>query len=99
MHAIFNGKLIDESEARVSVLDKEYFFDFAVYSSIKVVRGKVSLAEHHINQLFESAKIIGLEHNFNLDDVTKWLDQLVTADSLVDSLLRVILIGGDNPKL
>jgi len=99
MHAIFNGKLIDESEARVSVLDKEYFFDFAVYSSIKVVQGKISLAEHHIDQLFESAKIIGLEHQFKKDAVVSWLNLLVEKDNLVDALLRVILIGGDEPKL
>ena len=98
-HAIFNGKIIDEREARVSMLDKEYFFDFAVYSSIKVVQSEVSLVEHHVDQLFESAKIIGLEHQFKKDAVASWLNVLVEKDNLTDSLLRIILIGGDDPKL
>src|SRR3989344_9152136 len=98
-HAIFNGKIIDEREARVSMLDKEYFFDFAVYSSIKVVQSEVSLVEHHVNQLFESAKIIGLEHQFKKDAVASWLNVLVEKDNLTDSLLRIILVGGDAPKL
>ncbi len=90
---IFNGKIIDENEAKISIADKGYFFDFAVYSSIKVIQGKIFFPEYHVSRLFESAKLIDLEHEFKKDDVISWLYKLVEADKIKDALLRIILIG------
>lgn len=91
--AIMNGMLIDESEANVSVFDKGYFFDFSVYTSVKVVRGKVFFLDYHIKRLFESATLIGLGHPFTKDQVAKWTKELVRANGIVDGLLRMLLIG------
>lgn len=91
--AIFNGKIIDESKATISITDKGYFFDFAVYSSIKVVQGKIFFLEYHITRLFESAQLIQLNHQFAGEDVFAWLNKLVDANKIQDGLLRIILIG------
>lgn len=96
--AIFNGKIIDKIEAKISIADKGYFFDFAVYSSIKVIQGKIFFPEYHIERLFESAKLIGLKHNFKMDDVINWLKKLVNTDQIKDALLRIILIGDPDDK-
>jgi len=96
--AIFNGKIIDESEAKISIADKGYFFDFAVYSSVKVVQGKIFFPKHHVVRLFESAKLIDLKHNFKNDEVEKWLGKLVEAGQIKDALLRIILIGDPDDK-
>jgi len=90
---ILNGKLIKESQATISILDKGYFFDFSVYTSIKVIRGKIFFPEYHIDRLFKSAQIIELEHQFSKSDVLKWLNLLVQKNKINDVLLRVILIG------
>ncbi len=91
--AIFNGKLIDLSDANINIAEKGYFFDFAVYSSVKVIRGKAFFPEYHIDRLFESAKIIGLEHGFKKNDVMRWTSRLISEDKLTDALLRYVLIG------
>ena len=90
---ILNGKLINEDEAKIFVADKGYFFDFAVYSSIKIIQGKIFFPEYHISRLFESAELIDLKHKFEKGDVIFWLHKLVKADEIRDALLRVILIG------
>lgn len=95
---IFNGKIINESEAKISIADKGYFFDFAVYSSIKVIKGKIFFPEYHVNRLFESAKLIGLKHNFKNNEVVKWMEKLVQINKLQDVLLRIILIGDPDDK-
>ena len=74
---ILNGKIIKERDANISIADKGYFFDFAVYSSVKVVQGKIFFPDYHVARLFESAKLIGLEHNFSEKDVLNWLNKLV----------------------
>jgi branched-subunit amino acid aminotransferase/4-amino-4-deoxychorismate lyase len=96
--SILNGKIIDESEATVSILDKGYFFDFAVYSSIKVIQGKIFFPEYHVDRIFESAKLIDLEHEFKKSDIISWLYKLVEINKIKDALLRIILIGDPDNK-
>ncbi|MCK5591267.1 MAG: aminotransferase class IV, partial [Candidatus Pacebacteria bacterium] len=96
---IFNGNIIEEKDANVSIADKGYFFDFAVYSSMKVIQGKIFFPDYHVVRLFESAKLIGLEHNFSEKEVLNWLNKLVEINKTKDSLLRAVLIGDpDNNK-
>jgi len=90
---ILNGKFIRESEAKISILDKAYFFDFAVYSTLKVIKGKIFFPEFHVKRLFESARLIDLGHNFNEQEVLKWLDLLIKKNNIKDGLLRMVLIG------
>ena len=90
---IFNGQVINESEAKVFVFDKAYFFDFAVYSSLKVIKGKIFFADYHADRLLESARIIDLGHGFNKAQIVAWLELAVTENNLADGLLKVVLIG------
>lgn len=90
---IKNGELIEKEKACVSVYNKALFFDFAVYSNIKVVRGKMFLPELEIEKLFESAEIIGLEHNFNKKQLIEWMEKLIKKNNLQDALVRILLIG------
>lgn len=90
---ILNGRLIDENKANISITDKGYFFDFAVYSSLKVIQGKIFFEKYHIDRLFESARLINLDHSFSKTSVRFWLNRLVKTEKIQDSLLRMILIG------
>jgi len=97
-YAIFNGKLVQKSQARVSIMDKGYFFDFAVYTSIKVIQGKAFFLKDHLNRLMESAQLIQLEHQFKKKDILKWIDQLIKENHLENSLLKIVLIGDPDYK-
>lgn len=83
-------------------MNKGYFFDFAVYSSVKVIQGKIFFPKYHIDRLFESAAIIDLSHKFTKKEVLEWLNLVVKKNQLDDTLLRIILIGdpdNENAKL
>ncbi|MBI4272515.1 aminotransferase class IV [Candidatus Uhrbacteria bacterium] len=90
---IVNGNAVDEAHACISVFDKGYFFDFSVYSSLKVVQGKIFFPTYHIERLFESAALIGIVHSFTTKDVLSWLKKTVEINALKDALLRILLIG------
>jgi branched-subunit amino acid aminotransferase/4-amino-4-deoxychorismate lyase len=96
--AVFNGKIIDKSEAKISIDDKGYFFDFAVYSSIKVIKGRIFFPEYHVSRLFESARFMDLEHKFKKEDVISWIHELIKANNIEDALLKIILIGDPDGK-
>jgi branched-subunit amino acid aminotransferase/4-amino-4-deoxychorismate lyase len=88
-----NGELIESDKACISVYNKALFFDFAVYSNIKIVQGKMFLPDFEIEKLFESAKVIGIEHNFQKEDIIEWTRKLIKENNLKDALVRVLLIG------
>ncbi len=93
MYALYNGQFIPLSQATLSVTDKGYFFDFAVYDSLKVVQGQIFFPEFHVDRLLDSADRLELHHQFKKADILKWLDQLVQKNNLTDALLRTVLIG------
>jgi len=82
---IQNGELIEKDRVCVSIYNKALFFDFAVYSNIKIVQGKMFLAELEIEKLFESAKTIGIEHNFTKEKIIEWTRKLIKENNLKDA--------------
>ena len=101
-YVIKNGKLIPKEQASISVFNKALFFDFCVYSNIKVVQGKPYMAKIEIEKLFESASAIGLEHKYIVEEVVGWAQELIEKNKLKDALIRILLIGaekGSNPQL
>ncbi|MEM5871530.1 MAG: aminotransferase class IV [Candidatus Aenigmatarchaeota archaeon] len=90
---IKNGELIEKNNACISVYNKAMFFDFAVYSNIKVIQGKLFLPELEIEKLFESAKVIGIEHNFTKEEIIEWTRKLIKENNIKDALIRILLIG------
>lgn len=93
MKTIFNGKIVDEKEAVIPISDKGYFYDFAVYSSLKVIGGKCFFPNYHVERLFDSAKKLDLNHPFTGTNVSKWIQMVISENGLTDALLRIILIG------
>lgn len=98
---IKNGELIRKEDANINIYNKAMFFDFAVYSNIKVVKGRMFIPEIEIDKLFQSADVIGIEHDFNRDEISAWVRKLIDKNSIGDALVRLLLLGADqdNPPL
>jgi branched-subunit amino acid aminotransferase/4-amino-4-deoxychorismate lyase len=96
-HAIRNGTLIEADEASVSVFNKAFFFDYAVYANVKVVKNKLFIPDYEVEKLFESAAKLGLQHSFTKKEVVEWAKRLADEDKLGDALLRLLLIGAASP--
>lgn len=90
---IKNGELLEKDKACISVYNKALFFDFAVYSNIKVLQGKMFLPELEIEKLFESAGIIGIKHSLAKEEVLEWSRRLIKENNLKDALIRALLVG------
>ncbi len=103
LYSILNGSLLPSSEAQIPISDKGYFFDFAVYDSLKIIQGKLFFPEFHIDRLLFSAQQIGLDHKFTKKQILEWTNLLVKKNDLTDHSIRTILIGdpdeNKNPKL
>lgn len=90
---ILNGAVLDKKDANISVFNKALFFDFAVYDSIKVIKGKSFFPKFHVDRLLESAKLLELDHSFDRDKILSWIDELIKKNNLSDALIRLLLVG------
>ncbi|MCX6801811.1 MAG: aminotransferase class IV, partial [Candidatus Diapherotrites archaeon] len=92
-YACFNGKIIEERDSLIAANSKANFFDFGVYESIKVEKGKAFHPELNIERLFGSAAAIGLEIKQSKEEILGWIDGLIKANKADNALLRVMVLG------
>lgn len=95
--AVKNGEVIPAEKAGVSVFNKALFFNYAVYSNVKVVRNRMFVPQLAAQKLFESADALGLKHPFLEKQVVEWAKKLVDAEKPGDALIRMLLIGAASP--
>ncbi len=91
--AIVSGEVVDKNLVVIPIDNKGYFFDFCVYSTMKVLQGKLFFPDFHAERIIESANLLGIKHNLNVSDVSKWLAKLVKVNKYENSLIRMVLVG------
>lgn len=97
-YAIKNGELIEKDKASISVYNTALFFDFCVYGNIKAVQGRMFMPDRNVENLFQSAEIIGIHHKFKRDEVVSWARSLIAKNNLKDALIRMMLIGQEKDE-
>jgi D-alanine transaminase len=79
---IVNGQWVDRQAAVVDVEDRGYQFGDGIYEVIRVYNGKLFQTAPHLQRLVESAKKIGIDLPFQLDDLLQKMNQLVKENNL-----------------
>jgi len=96
-HAVRNGRLIAEEEAVLPVTRREVFFNFSVYESLKVWKGRALFVQEHLDRLLDSARILELGHPFAAREIAAAIERLVEADELREATIKLLLLGGEEP--
>jgi branched-chain amino acid aminotransferase len=89
-----DDKLVDETDAKISVLDHGLLYGDGVFEGIRVYNGKVFELEAHIRRLFESAKVIRLDIPMSKTALIKAVDKTVEANGVVDGYIRLVVTRG-----
>jgi branched-subunit amino acid aminotransferase/4-amino-4-deoxychorismate lyase len=97
-HAVRNGIVIKESDATLSVTNREVQFGFSTYESIRVIKGRPVHLEDHLVRLENSCKGIGLVHPFGKEEIAGWVHALIEADALKEATVRILVVGGPEPQ-
>jgi branched-chain amino acid aminotransferase len=97
-HFSRNGELRPIEEAVVPLSSLEYQYGFGVYESIRVRSGVPYFLAQHIARLMESARLIGLTHDFTPAAVARAVGELVAHYPTDTYNLKILLIGGE-PQL
>jgi branched-chain amino acid aminotransferase len=89
-----DGKLVDESEAKISVFDHGLLYGDGVFEGLRFYNGRVFRLEEHIRRLFDSAKAIVLTIPWTLEEVIKFTCETVAANGLKDGYIRLVVTRG-----
>jgi len=89
-----NGKLVDESEAVVSVFDHGLLYGDGVFEGIRVYGQKVFELEAHIDRLYKSARAIRLDIPQDAETLSENVRKTVAANNINDGYIRLLATRG-----
>lgn len=89
-----DGKLVDESEAKISVFDHGLLYGDGVFEGLRFYNSRVFRLEEHIRRLFDSAHAICLDLPWTQEEVIKFTCETVAANGLKDGYIRLVITRG-----
>lgn len=94
MKIYMTGKLVEESEAMISVFDHGLLYGDGVFEGIRVYNNRVFLLNEHIDRLFNSAKAIALEIPMSKEELVTAVADTCKANELENGYVRLIVTRG-----
>jgi len=89
-----DGKLVPESEAKVSVFDHGLLYGDGVFEGIRVYNGRVFKLAEHLARLYDSARSILLNIPLGIEEMEKATLHTVGANGLRDGYIRLVVTRG-----
>lgn len=100
MLAFLNGNIIDEQDAKVSILDRGFLYGDGVFETLRAYGGIIFKLEDHIHRLFQSAEKIHIPGIFSREEIIRSLYSLLKRNNLTHAYLRIMITRGvDEPGL
>jgi len=90
----FDGKLVDQSEAKVSVYDHGLLYGDGIFEGIRAYNGRVFENEAHLDRFFQSAKGIRLTLPYTRQQISTAIEETVRANDFTDCYIRLVATRG-----
>lgn len=90
----FNGQLVDQDQARVSVFDHGLLYGDGVFEGIRCYNGRVFKNATHLKRLYDSATAIRLTIPYALDELAAAVRQTLDANQCRDGYIRLCVTRG-----
>ena len=97
MYVHLNNKIIQASEAKVSVFDHGFLYGDGIYETIRVYDGVAFMLDEHLKRLFLSASLIGLNITKDFSEIKSAVYELLYANSLTNAYVRITFSRGEGP--
>ncbi|ARN55646.1 branched-chain-amino-acid transaminase [Sedimentisphaera salicampi] len=89
-----NGSLVDQENAKVSVLDHGLLYGDGVFEGIRVYSGKIFREKQHIDRLYSCAKYIRLNIKMSKEEMIDAMHRTVEANEVTDGYIRLVVSRG-----
>lgn len=95
MKIYMNDRLVDQSEAKVSVFDHGLLYGDGIFEGIRLYDGCVFKLEEHLERLEYSAKAIMLELPWSRQEISDAVCETCRANGLKDGYIRLVVTRGE----
>ncbi len=92
-----DGKIVPESEAKISVLDHGLLYGDGVFEGIRVYNGRVFKLTEHLIRIYESARSICMNIPLTFEELELATLQTVAANGLREGYIRLVITRGGGP--
>lgn len=89
-----DGKLVPESEAKISVFDHGLLYGDGVFEGIRVYNGRVFKLTEHLERLYSCARAICLTIPVSIQEMEKATLETVGANGIRDGYIRLVVTRG-----
>jgi len=97
---ILNGRVLDESEAMLPVLDWGLLYGFGLFETMRAYGGRVFRLEDHLRRLSDSAEEIGFPLKEGGDALARYIRLALSVNNLSDAFVRLtVTYGIGGPRL
>lgn len=89
-----DGKLVPESEAKISVFDHGLLYGDGVFEGIRVYNGRVFKLTEHLDRLYSCARAICLTIPISLEEMEQATLRTVGANGIRNGYIRLVVTRG-----
>lgn len=92
--ALFNNKIIDLDELKISPFDRGFMYGDGVFESLRTYNGKPFLLDEHLNRLEKDAKTIGIKIPLTKEKLEAAILKLIKVNEYKESYIKIIVTRG-----
>ena len=96
-YVILNGVQIPEHEAQLSINDLAIVRGYGIFDYFKTVQGTPLFLEDNLDRFYNSARLMDLPVNYSRTEINSMIEQLMLANNMPDSGIKILLTGGYSP--
>jgi len=90
----FNGSIVPQAEARLSVLDRGFLFADGIYEFSAVLGGRLVDHEAHMARFERSLREVQIKNPFSVEEWTRFGRELISRNGLVEGFLYMQVTRG-----
>lgn len=92
-----NGKLVSDSQAKISVYDNSLLYAEGLFETYMAVKNQIAFPKEHFDRLQKGAKLLGIKIPVESSVLLKWLTATARKHPGKIKRLRLTITSGDSP--
>ena len=97
MYVYLNNGVVKSSDAKISIFDHGFLYGDGIFETMRAYEGVIFMFEKHLNRLYRSASLIGLDIQRSVSDIKIAIYETLHANSLTNAYVRVSISRGYGP--
>jgi branched-subunit amino acid aminotransferase/4-amino-4-deoxychorismate lyase len=98
MKIYLNGEIINQTEAKISVLDRSYLFGEGLFETLRSYDGKIPFLDKHLERMEWASAFVGINFHHPVE-IRNGIKDLLEENKLKEARIKIILsMEGDSFK-